>query len=110
MSNTVFVLGAGASKEAGAPLMADFLEVADEIRARKNLIGQYTLDRFNQIFEARGSLQSIFSKADLDIHNIESLFAAFEMIDLLGLDIAGADSKSLKSAMRDFITQTLDLK
>ena len=28
MSNVVFVLGAGCSKQCGAPLMADFLDVA----------------------------------------------------------------------------------
>ena len=31
MSNTVFVLGAGASKKAGAPLMGDFLDAAYDL-------------------------------------------------------------------------------
>jgi hypothetical protein len=34
MSEIMFVLGAGASKEAGAPLMGEFLDAADDIRKR----------------------------------------------------------------------------
>lgn len=35
MSRTVFILGAGASQLAGAPLMHDFLDVADDLRHGK---------------------------------------------------------------------------
>lgn len=31
MSNVVFILGAGASKQSGAPLMANFLDVASDL-------------------------------------------------------------------------------
>jgi len=31
MADTVFILGAGASFEAGAPLMSNFLDVADDL-------------------------------------------------------------------------------
>jgi hypothetical protein len=37
MSEIVFILGAGASKNAGAPLMANFLDKADELRKEGKL-------------------------------------------------------------------------
>ena len=39
MSKTVFILGAGASREAGAPLMFDFLDTAENIMKRGLLCG-----------------------------------------------------------------------
>lgn len=54
MSNTVFVLGAGTSKGGGAPLMAKFLDVAD-------------------------NLQPVHSKPQLDLNNIVSVLAALEI-------------------------------
>jgi hypothetical protein len=108
MSNTVFILGAGASRDAGAPLMADFIDAADQLQKR-GVLGKSVLADFDQVFEVRGALQSVFSKAALDISNIESLFAAFEMIDLLGLDMADANVRNLPSAMRNLIVHTLEL-
>jgi NAD-dependent SIR2 family protein deacetylase len=107
MSNIIFILGAGASKEAGGPLMSDFLSVADELR-RSNKLDKKLVDQFDQIFTARGKLQSIFSKGDLDIYNIESLFALFEMMDLLGTDIAGMNANDLQSSLRTLIAKTLE--
>jgi hypothetical protein len=81
MSEIVFILGAGASKEAGAPVMADFLDKADELRREGNL-GDYKED-FDCVFNAISALQVVHSKADLDLDNIESVFAAFEMGKLI---------------------------
>ncbi len=77
MSNIVFILGAGASKKAGAPLMAEFLDVARDLWA-KNEVSEAS-SQFESVFKAIGSLQGVHSKSEFDIHNVESVFAAIEM-------------------------------
>jgi hypothetical protein len=59
--------------------MNDFLDAA------------YTLSKsfsprdkdFDLVFKGRDALQSVFSKASLDLMNLESVFTAFEMARLL---------------------------
>jgi hypothetical protein len=71
MATTVFILGAGASHEGGAPLMAEFLDVARELR-----VGNEKLpfaNSFDIVFNAISALQKVHSKAQLDIRNIESV-------------------------------------
>ncbi len=77
MPKTVFILGAGASKSAGAPLMGNFLDIADGLLQR----GQVSdaKDDFERVFSAIGILQGAHSKAMLDLTNIETVFSTFEM-------------------------------
>lgn len=108
MSEIVFILGAGASKASGAPLMNEFLEVAEELRKREDL-GSFRKD-FDLVFEAISHLQVVHSKADLDLDNIESVFAAFEMGRLIG-NLPGhssIDFESLSVSMRRLISKTLE--
>jgi hypothetical protein len=77
MSDNVFILGAGASKLAGAPLMADFLDVATDLYRSKRVDGKAA--RFEKVFHAIGELQAVHSKAQLDLNNIESIFTALEL-------------------------------
>src|SRR5882672_30995 len=82
MGNSVFILGAGASVHAGAPVMRDFLDQA-------GLIGRSepgTEDRraFEIVTRARSELQLVHSKAQFDLRNLESVFAAFEMAEVFG--------------------------
>lgn len=78
MSKTVFILGAGASKESGAPLMNDFLDSARELYSSHKISAEYNVD-FERVFTGISELQKIHSKSILDIYNIESVFATFEM-------------------------------
>ena len=78
MSKTVFILGAGASKESGAPLMNDFLDSARELYSSHKISAEYNID-FERVFTGISELQKIHSKSILDIYNIESVFATFEM-------------------------------
>jgi hypothetical protein len=73
MSETVFIMGAGASKAAGAPLMNDFLDVADALRKKARDAD------FDLVFRGRDALQLVLPKATMDLLNLESVFAAFEM-------------------------------
>lgn len=61
MSNIVFILGAGASQQCGAPLMSDFLDVASNL-LRSNAV-QEKRTEFEKVFSAIGALQSVHSKA-----------------------------------------------
>jgi len=109
MSKVVFILGAGASQEAGAPLMADFLDVADEIQEKAK--AEIDADSFALVAKARSALQSVHSKAFIDLDNIESLFAAFEMAQLFGRkfgSLTEAEIENLGRAIRRLIVQTLE--
>lgn len=81
MSNTVFVLGAGASKAAGAPLMNNFLDVAHDLW-KKGQVKELE-SNFSDVFGAIAALQAVHSKAQLDINNVESVFAILEMAAIL---------------------------
>lgn len=108
MSEIVFILGAGASKDAGAPLMADFLDRADQLR-REGKVDQFKAD-FDRVFDARSNLQPVHSKAKLEFHNIESLFAAFEMARLVNKlpGISNEDIESVLQSIRRLIFATLE--
>lgn len=81
MSNVVFILGAGCSKPTGAPLIAEFLDTASRLHST----GQVTDkdEYFERVFRAIGSLQSVHSKGQLDLYNIESIFNAFEIANTI---------------------------
>lgn len=108
MSETVFILGAGASKEAGAPLMNDFLDVADDLRKRQE-VGDATAD-FDLVFKGITALQLVHAKARIGLENIESVFAAFEMAKLLGrlASLNAEEINRLPIAMRRVIEKTLE--
>jgi NAD-dependent SIR2 family protein deacetylase len=108
MSEIVFILGAGASKDAGAPLMIDFLDKAHEL-LRGGKLGEYAED-FERVFDARSKLQIALSKAELDLDNIESVFAALEMGRLINRlpEIPKDDIALLLSSIRRLILKTLE--
>lgn len=81
MANVVFILGAGASREAGGPLMADFLDVAENLW-KTNAVREYS-KYFERVFAAIAALQSVHSKAQLDLGNIETVFNTLEMARIL---------------------------
>jgi len=77
MSEILFLIGAGASKDSEAPTMNDFLDVAYELNIRGKT-GKHKSD-FDSVFNAISELQAVYSKSQLDLDNLESVFAAFEM-------------------------------
>jgi hypothetical protein len=81
MSNVVFILGAGCSKECGAPLMSNFLDVAQNLYKTNNVGSE--AQHFERVFKAIGFLQAVHSKSQLDLKNIESIFNAFEIANTL---------------------------
>lgn len=109
MSNVVFILGAGASKQCGAPLMSNFLDIASDL-LRSNAVQEKRAE-FEKVFAAIGALQAVHSKAQLDLNNIESIFTVLE----LGRIIQRVPSLSSDripetiSALKELIVKTLEV-
>lgn len=109
MSEILFILGAGASKHCGTPLMKDFLDFSrgllrnGEVKDAENA--------FNNVIDAVGKLNAVHSRVQLDTYNIESVYTAFEMGRLLG-KLPGIDDEEridgLTSAIRKVIGYTLE--
>ncbi len=73
----MFILGAGASRHCGGPLVSDFLNIAADLK-----LSHPNIDpdgHFERVFITRSRLQSVHSKADLDLNNIEALYTALEL-------------------------------
>jgi hypothetical protein len=104
---SVFILGAGASKEADAPLMFEFLDEAEKL-LRSNKTGPDE-EKFKLVFRGIAELQLVYAKADLDTRNLESVFSAFEMAGLTGrLGNIRAEASELAPALRSVIARTLE--
>jgi hypothetical protein len=108
MSDIVFILGAGASRLAGAPLMDDFLDTAELILRADKCGNEKTA--FELVFKAIAALQPVYAKAVIDTNNLEAVFAAFEMAKLFGqLEGLGAQElEALPGAIRKVIVKTLE--
>lgn len=89
--------------------MADFLDVADSLRRAG--AGGNKANFYDTVFTAIGDLQSVHSKARLDITNIELVFNALEMAKLLGKFPNGRDDAWVESAieaLKQVIASTLE--
>jgi hypothetical protein len=87
--------------------MGDFLDRAERLITQA---GTYR-EAFETVFRARAELQSVHSKANIDLDNLEAVFAAFEMAALhskLG-NLTTRDLVRLPSAIRLLIARTLEL-
>lgn len=82
MAKNVFVLGAGASRSAGAPLMTDFLDKTEDLRASRR--ATVDLEAFDLVLERIHHLRRAQSNAQFDADNIEAVLAAFEAATLFG--------------------------
>ena len=83
MAKTVFILGAGASKEAGAPLMAEFLDTARDLYASRDSVIDDSIEDFERVFDAIRELRISHYKSYINLDDIESVFGAFEMARLI---------------------------
>ena len=109
MAQDVFILGAGASQQGGAPLMNNFLDTAFSLYW-KNKVSPQNKEHFKKVIEAVGILQHVHSKAHLDHINLESVFATFEMAAALNKFGEYPPSKitALIESMRILIVETIE--
>jgi len=101
MADTVFILGAGASFEAGAPLMSNFLDVADDLMY-KGAVNR-NLKSFKNVFHMISNLQLVHAKSFLDTYNIEDLFGAIEMARIIK-NLNGKSIEEIEELRNDLIT------
>jgi hypothetical protein len=109
MPKTVFILGAGASAKAGVPLMNDFLDKARTLW-KEGKVSKEDEEHFENVFKGISSLQQIHSKSQLDINNLESVFATFEMANRLN-KMPGFNEEeipALVKSMRRLIVVTIE--
>ncbi len=108
MSRTVFIVGAGASAEAGGPIMSNCFDKADALRQAgqtDNAAASFAL-----VFKALHALNAAHAKASIDVDNLEEVFGAFEMARLTA-QLAGLNADELREltpALRRVIVTTLD--
>lgn len=108
MADVVFIVGAGCSVHAGAPVMNNFLDRARELLAAKEVDDRR--EQFELAFDVVSHLQRVHSKARLDHNNIESVFSAVDLARTLrklpGIQPTGIDD-ALKSLVW-LIVRTLE--
>lgn len=109
MSNVAFILGAGASRQCGAPLMFDFLDVASDL-LRANAVQEKRAE-FEKVFSAIGDLQVVHSKSQLDLNNIESIFTVLELGRIIQRvpGLTADQIPSIIAALKDLIVKTLEV-
>lgn len=111
MEKILFIFGAGASAEGGAPLMGNFLDKANKILFDKK-ISLRNRDDFKRVFGnidklRNGQIEEKLNK-EIDWNNIESVFSVFEEIQSIeDLAISPEDKKSLLPSLKGLIFETL---
>lgn len=111
----VFIFGAGASKNSGAPLMTNFLDKAEYLyrglMVNQNYVSPIQAkDHYQLVFEALDSMQSLHSKSNIDLDNIEDVFGAFDIACMIGklASFPTQKIKSLSMATSVLIAHTLE--
>lgn len=108
MSDIVFILGAGASRDCGGPLMSDFLEIAGDLW-KSGVIKEQSRE-FEKIFNVISGLQVVHSKSQLDLNNIESIFTVLELGKVIQ-KVPGIESGQISemiAALKKVIVTTLE--
>jgi NAD-dependent SIR2 family protein deacetylase len=101
----VFILGAGFSANAGAPVMWDFIEHAKQLRDDHRLeLPQEDRKTFDRVFQRLGELRVAQAKMDVDIENIEHLFSLLDM----DIEFGGVSAGTLRQDLIFLILRTLE--
>jgi hypothetical protein len=106
---TVFILGAGASVEAGAPLMTNFLQKAKELHA-KSAYGSDS-DQIQDVLDAAyKDLRIVQAKSTVNYKNIEELFSAIDIGQMIQCFGSRPQTKinELRKSIVVFIYRTIE--
>lgn len=109
MSAIAFILGAGASASAGAPLLSTFFDKVNELVARR-LIAESN-DDYKRVTDARFQLQRSAAKFPVDFNNVESVLDALEMAELIGgfPTLTTDDAHEAIESLKRLMSLTLDM-
>src|SRR5438876_4046196 len=101
----VYVLGAGFSADAGAPLMNDFFARARNLKDDpSSALAPQERDTFGRVIQYRFGLDRALAKVLVDLDNIEQLFSFLEM----ELQLAPPGAAALRDDMTYLISRTLE--
>lgn len=103
MAKLLVLLGAGASKHTGTPLMEDFLD-------RVHDIGAHREDRFKTVIDLVADLEILHSRSVVNLRNIESVFNIVEMAKVVGR-LPQRNQAAIHNAaitMRKVVSETLE--
>ena len=109
MTDTVFILGAGFSYDAGIPLLSGFVDKMWELAIREKNGGQplsaADIDVFQKAMEIRKELDGYHGRANFDDRNIEDL------LSILTFKLLGKRSYKMNqlAKMSSAITRTIEL-
>ncbi|MCK8824682.1 SIR2 family protein [Fuchsiella alkaliacetigena] len=108
MAENVFILGAGASVESGAPVMDNFLDRAEDL-LRNDFFKDYSKS-IKKVFKVISDLYSVYAKSYLDLNNIESLFGILEMAKIIKKldDYSQEEISEVRNALVILIVKTLE--
>lgn len=109
MAENVFILGAGASADCGAPVMSNFLQKAEDIVESGSLKIDAKME-IEKVFALRNDLRRIYANSDLDLDNIETLFGITEMARILNVlgNLSPEEIIQLNRALKRLIIETLE--
>src|SRR5690242_15450290 len=101
----VYVLGAGASADAGAPLIKNFLECSRNLLDNPfSGLEDFEKEHFRQVFDFRRAMAQAREKVNMDLDDIEQLFGLAEMSHRLQ---NSAESLAIRNSMVYAIAKTL---
>ena len=104
-NHNVFILGAGFSRDAGAPLIHDFLDMSREFFDDPDSdMDEKERSQFREVFEFKTRVAQAREKFRIDLDNIEQLFGLVEMSHRLN-----SDSAETRDAIVYLIAKTLQL-
>lgn len=111
----VIILGAGASKAAGCPLLNDFMDKAEAIYWKKttDVPTWEKAPHFNKVLQLIRHFRSIYMSIGLNTLNIEELYGLVETDDLIGMlqRVKNADKTerfhNIKDSLNVVIAETI---
>jgi hypothetical protein len=108
MAETVFILGAGASMQAGVPLMKGFLNKTRDVVDSSDDVGLKA--DLTLVTKARTKLEAAVARVSSNLGNLEELLGLFEMGDIVGsmLGMTDEERPKLVPALTRLITATIE--
>jgi hypothetical protein len=105
----VYILGAGASKMVGGPLVLDFLTRARELRYSPFLDKQLH-EVFDKVFAYQGELKQTKTILGIDLDNLETLFSILDMDYYIESPVKGnhPEFNTLKDIREAFFTLIIE--
>lgn len=100
--STVYILGAGASRHCGVPVMSEFVDKMFSLyRAEAN-------DKSQRVFEFIARWKSVFAHGNLDTNNVESLFNSAELEKYLHEGDTNSNADDVYRWLSELIVRTVN--